>query len=83
MKFFLLIFFLSFHLSFEVEEQLSITELKEEAKLFILNKSYLDAISNYEKIYDLQSLIFGSSHKNLFETLIISIDDPWDIIVDI
>ena len=56
--------------SFEVEEQLSITELKEESKLFILNKSYVDAISNYEKIYDIQSLIFGFDHKNLAETLI-------------
>jgi len=71
MKKILLIIFLSLFFSFEVEEQLSITELKEEAKLFILNKSYLDAISNYEKIYDMQSLIFGPNHKNLSETLII------------
>ena len=71
MKFFLLIIFLSLCSPFEVEEQLSITELKEEAQLFILNESYLDAISNYEKIYDMQSLIFGPHHKNLSETLII------------
>ena len=51
---------LAFPFSFEVEEQLSIIELEEEAQLFILNASYLDAISNYEKIYDIQSLIFGS-----------------------
>ena len=61
----------SFCLSFEVEEQLSITELEEEAQLFILNKSYLDAISNYEKIYDIQSLIFGVNHKNVSNTLIV------------
>ena len=71
MKKFLLIIFLSLYLPFEVEEQLSITELKEEAQLFILNQSYIDAISNYEKIYDMQSLIFGPNHKNLSETLII------------
>ena len=35
--------------SFEVEEQLSIIELKEEANIFISNDAYLDAISNYEK----------------------------------
>ena len=72
MKFFLLLFILfSISLPFEVEERLSITELKEEAELFILNQSYVDAISNYEKIYDIQSLIFGSDHKNLSETLIV------------
>ena len=48
-----------------------VTELKEEAQLFILNKSYIDAIANYEKIYDIQSLIFGSQNKNLSETLIV------------
>ena len=69
-KIFILIF-LSICFTFEVEEQLSITELKDEAQLFILNKSYVDAISNYEKIYDIQSLIFGSKHKNLSETLIV------------
>ncbi len=57
--------------SYELEEKLSITELKEEAQLFILNKSYIDAIANYEKIYDIQSLIFGSQNKNLSETLIV------------
>ncbi len=56
--------------SFEVEEQLSITELQDEAELFIFNESYVDAISNYEKIYDIQSLIFGVNHKNLANTLI-------------
>ena len=72
MKFFLLLFILvSISLPFEVEERLSITELKEEAELFILNQSYVDAISNYEKIYDIQSLIFGADHKNLSETLIV------------
>ena len=40
----------SFIISFEVEEKLSIIELKDEAQLFILNQSYVDAISNYEKI---------------------------------
>ena len=62
---------LSIYFSFEVDEKLSITELRDEAQLFILNKSYIDAISNYEKIYDIQSLIFGSQHKNLSETLIV------------
>ena len=66
-----ILFFLSLCFSFEVEEKLSITELKEEAELFILNQSYIDAISNYEKIYDIQSLIFGLEHKNLAETLIV------------
>ena len=61
----------SFIISFEVEEKLSIIELKDEAQLFILNQSYVDAISNYEKIYDIQSLIFGLEHKNLAETLTI------------
>ena len=61
----------SFYFTFEVDEKLSITELKDEAQLFILNKSYVDAISNYEKIYDIQSLIFGSQNKNLSETLIV------------
>ncbi len=61
---FLFIFF-SLSLSFEVEEKLSIVELTEEAELFILNKSYIDAIANYEKIYDMQALIFGLEHKNL------------------
>ncbi len=69
-KIFILIL-LSICFTFEVEEQLSITELRDEAQLFILNKSYVDAISNYEKIYDIQSLIFGSKHKNLSETLIV------------
>ena len=58
-------------LNYELEEKLSITELKDEAQLFILNKSYVDAITNYEKIYDIQSLIFGSKNKNLSETLIV------------
>ena len=72
MKFVLFLFiFISISLPFEVEERLSITELKEEAELFILNQSYVDAISNYEKIYDIQSLIFGSDNKNLSETLIV------------
>ena len=69
-KIFILIF-LSICFTFEVEEQLSITELKDEAQLFILNKSYVDAISNYEKIYDIQSLIFGFNHKNVANTLIV------------
>ena len=56
--------------SFEVEEQLSITELQEEAEVFIFSESYVDAISSYEKIYDIQSLIFGENHKNLANTLI-------------
>ena len=58
-------------LNYELEEKLSITELRDEAQLFILNKSYIDAIANYEKIYDIQSLIFGSKNKNLSETLIV------------
>ena len=62
--------FLSVCFSFEIEEKLSITELKEEAELFILNQSYIDAIANYEKIYDILLLIFGEEHKNLSETLI-------------
>jgi len=66
-----LLILLSAYLSFEAEDKLSITELKEESKLLILNESYIDAIANYEKIYDIQSLIFGSYHKNLSETLII------------
>jgi len=70
-KIILLFILLAFPFSFEVEEQLSITELEEEAQLFILNESYLDAISNYEKIYDIQSLIFGVNHKNVANTLII------------
>jgi len=57
--------------SFEVEEQLSIAELEDEAQIFIFNKSYVDAVSNYEKIYDIQSLIFGINHKNLANTLIV------------
>ena len=65
-----LIVFLTLSFPFEVEEQLSITELEEEANLFILNESYLDAISNYKKIYDIQSLIFGINHKNVANTLI-------------
>ena len=48
-----ILFFLSLCFSFEVEEKLSITELKEEAELFILNQSYIDAISNYEKIFEI------------------------------
>ena len=72
MNLFIQIFiFLSIYFSFEVEEQLSIIELEEEADIFILNESYLDAISNYEKIYDIQSLIFGINHKNVAKTLII------------
>jgi len=70
-KFLPLFIFLSILLSFQVEERLSIVELKEEAELFILNQSYIDAISNYEKIYDMQSLIFGIENKNLSETLIV------------
>ena len=66
-----IIIIINFLFSFEVEEQLSITELKDEAKVFILNQSYLDAISNYEKIYDIQSIIFGLNHKNLSETLVV------------
>ena len=66
-----LFIFLTLPFSFEVEEQLSITELEEEANIFILNESYLDAISNYEKIYDIQSLIFGMNHKKVANTLII------------
>ena len=86
-KIFILIF-LTICFTFEVEEQLSITELKDEAQLFILNKSYVDAISNYEKIYDIQSLIFDSKHKNLSETLIVlgdlyyKIDDELKRVVD-
>ena len=71
MKKYIILILLSIFFSFEVEEKLSITELKDEAQIFILNKSYVDAISNYEKIYDIQSLIFGSQHKNLSETLIV------------
>ena len=71
MKKLVILILLSIYFSFEVDEKLSITELKDEAQLFILNKSYIDAISNYEKIYDIQSLIFGSKHKNLSETLIV------------
>ena len=41
------------------------------SNLFILNESYLDAIANYEKIYDIQSLIFGINHKNVANTLIV------------
>tara|TARA_Y100000589_G_C27176479_1_gene638967 strand:+ start:51 stop:1640 length:1590 start_codon:yes stop_codon:yes gene_type:complete len=67
----IIIILCSISFSYELEEKLSITELKEEAQLFILNKSYIDAISNYEKIYDIQSLIFGPKNKNLSETLII------------
>ena len=70
-KIILLFILLAFPFSFEVEEQLSITELEEAAELFILNESYLDAISNYEKIYDIQSLIFGVNHKNVANTLIV------------
>ena len=70
-KIILLFILFSLSISFEVEEQLSITELEEEAQLFILNESYLDAISNYEKIYDIQSLIFGVNHKNVSNTLIV------------
>ena len=66
-----IIILITFLFSFEVEEQLSISELKDEAKVFILNQSYLDAISNYEKIYDIQSIIFGLNHKNLSETLVV------------
>ena len=65
-----LLVLIQFFFSFEVDEQLSITELEEEAEIFIFNESYVDAISNYEKIYDIQSLIFGLNHKNLANTLI-------------
>ena len=68
---FIIVTLLSILISYELEEKLSITELKDEAQLFILNKSYIDAISNYEKIYDIQSLIFGSQNKNLSENLIV------------
>ena len=68
---FIIVTLFSILISYELEEKLSITELKDEAQLFILNKSYIDAISNYEKIYDIQSLIFGSQNKNLSETLIV------------
>ena len=71
MKQYLILILFSFYFTFEVDEKLSITELKDEAQLLILNKSYVDAISNYEKIYDIQSLIFGSQNKNLSETLIV------------
>ena len=67
----IIIILFSLLFSYELEEKLSITELKEEAQLFILNKSYIDAIANYEKIYDIQSLIFGPQNKNLSETLIV------------
>ena len=66
-----LFIFFAICFTFEVEEQLSITELEEEAQIFILNESYLDAIANYEKIYDIQSLIFGINHKKLANTLVL------------
>ena len=71
MKKIIILILVSFSFTFEVDEKLSITELRDEAQIFILNESYVDAISNYEKIYDIQSLIFGSQNKNLSETLII------------
>ena len=62
---------LSFYFAFEVEERLSISELRNEAEIFIENNSYIDGIERYEKIYDIQSLLFGQDHKSLSETLLI------------